>query len=355
MPNKEKAKQRLRGIAASAMHYSGASRVLQMGEEYHWRILMYHRVVRPQDSRYPLQPGMYVTPETFELQMNYLHDHAHVVPLDELAGNIAQGNSIAPRTVAITFDDGWADVYSNACPILTRYKLPATVFLVTSFVGTNESLWSDKVALALTALQNEKQYLQTACLRIKQNSEIDPGICSQILAVLEFTGGEPIAGVLDTLIESLKNLSLQQRKTTVSSISALAREFTSMKLLRSFLNWEEVREMAKSGISFGSHGHKHYPLPELSEAQINDEIDNSYQVFRERDLAPSLVFCYPGGDYDENTQGILAQKEIRFALTTDKMPNLGTLPMLLSRIAIHDDISNTVPLFTSRVWVEGVF
>ena len=355
MDKTAKAKLKVRELAANTLHYSGLSRVMQFGLSHPWRVLMYHRILNPELNSYPLQPGMYVTPDTFEQQMRYLKEEANVVPLDELAQNIAQGNYIEPRTVAITFDDGWNDIYQHAWPILRYYKLPATVFLVTSFIGSNETLWGDKVALALISLRKQKHYLHSIKARVQEIHTSGRSITDELLQLLHQQEDEHLVEQLDSIIENLKTLSLQDRKNVVSTLTHLAKEFTDMKRPRSFLNWEEVREMAEGGIIFGSHTHKHYPLTELAEVQINDELHNSYQTLREHGITASQVFCYPGGSYNDKTQQALAKRQIRFALTVEKVPDLDAFPLLLSRISLHEDISSTIPLFASRVWIEQVF
>ncbi len=350
-----KAKLKVRELAANTLHFSGLSRMIHLRQQYPYRVLMFHRVLDPAGSAYPIQPGMYVSPDTFEMQMRYLKQEAKVVALDELAQDIAQGNYIEPRTVAVTFDDGWLDTYQRAWPILQYYKLPATVFLATSFIGTNETLWADKVALALICLRKQKQYMQSILARINSMKPADPAAAQRLLQILQLQDDAPLTEELDQLVESLKAISLNDRKTLVSNLTHLAKEFTDIKRPRSFLNWAEVKEMAAGGIIFGSHTHKHYPLTELSDAQVSDELQNSMQIMRAHGLIPSQVFCYPGGAYNEHSQSLLAKHQIRFALTVNKHPDLDTFPLLLGRISLHEDISNTAALFTSRVWVETVF
>ena len=111
-----------------------------------WRIITYHRIINPEQSPYPLQPGMYVRPETFDMQMKFLLKNSDVLPLDELLENIIDGKALPRRSVAITFDDGWVDNYTNAFPVLLARKLPVTIFLPTAFVGTGECFWTDRVA-----------------------------------------------------------------------------------------------------------------------------------------------------------------------------------------------------------------
>jgi peptidoglycan/xylan/chitin deacetylase (PgdA/CDA1 family) len=91
-------------------------------------ILTYHSI---SGGHSPLE----VSPALFVEQMEWLKAHALVVPLADLAGNLVAGDSIAPRTVILTFDDGFRDFYSAAAPVLLRFGLPATVFLPTSFLG----------------------------------------------------------------------------------------------------------------------------------------------------------------------------------------------------------------------------
>jgi len=71
----------------------------------------------------------------FERQMAYLAGKGyHVVPLPHLVSMIKRRKSVA-GCVALTFDDGYEDFYTNAIPILQKYKLPATVFLATGLIG----------------------------------------------------------------------------------------------------------------------------------------------------------------------------------------------------------------------------
>jgi len=100
-------------------------------------VLMYHRVL-PKDSpaRRTEQPGMYVSPETLDLHLGELKRHFELVHLDDWLRR-AEARSTLPRLAcAITFDDGWRDNYDFALPVLARHGAPATIFLVSSYIGT---------------------------------------------------------------------------------------------------------------------------------------------------------------------------------------------------------------------------
>ena len=77
-----------------------------------------------------------IEPEDFEWQMKYLVDHGyHSITIDELYAFLEGKGTLPDRPVLITFDDGYVDNYTNAYPILKKYNLKATIFIVTGFVS----------------------------------------------------------------------------------------------------------------------------------------------------------------------------------------------------------------------------
>ena len=95
----------------------------------HPRILMYHMVNTP-DAADPV-PHLAVTPAMFERQIRYLRQTGwHFATVSELIDK-----PIQPKTVAITFDDGYRDNLTNALPVLLRYRAKATVYLIADRTG----------------------------------------------------------------------------------------------------------------------------------------------------------------------------------------------------------------------------
>lgn len=77
-----------------------------------------------------------VEPEDFDWQMKYLVDHGyHTITPDELYDFLAGTGELPERPVLITFDDGYVDNYTTAYPILKKYNLKATIFVVTGFLS----------------------------------------------------------------------------------------------------------------------------------------------------------------------------------------------------------------------------
>ena len=102
------------------------------------RIIYYHRI---DDEMH----RSCVTPAAFRAQMQLLRDRGYrVVPLADLARGLSGREAFAPKTVAITFDDGFADNHRHAFPALAALGLPATIFVATGAVGGSLRVLRDR-------------------------------------------------------------------------------------------------------------------------------------------------------------------------------------------------------------------
>jgi peptidoglycan/xylan/chitin deacetylase (PgdA/CDA1 family) len=94
-------------------------------------ILMYHNI----DEHYK-ESRLSVSPQSFSGQMEFLKRHNYnIVSLERLTQLVESKRPIPYKTVAITFDDGYLNNYTEAFPILKRYNIPATIFVVVDKVG----------------------------------------------------------------------------------------------------------------------------------------------------------------------------------------------------------------------------
>ena len=93
-------------------------------------ILCYHRIADHPKS-YTVLPVA-----EFEAQMAHLKTHDYnVVPLTEIVDALQYGEKLPPKTVALTFDDGFKDNYTVAYPILKEYNYPATLFIYPQYIS----------------------------------------------------------------------------------------------------------------------------------------------------------------------------------------------------------------------------
>jgi peptidoglycan/xylan/chitin deacetylase (PgdA/CDA1 family) len=105
-------------------------------------ILMYHYIrYSPDRAGVPLS----VPPPDFHAQMQYLKDHGYTtITMRDLDLALMGRGSLPPRPVALTFDDGYADFYSTAVPVMRRLGLTATSYIPTMLVGRpNYMSWTE--------------------------------------------------------------------------------------------------------------------------------------------------------------------------------------------------------------------
>ena len=75
-------------------------------------------------------------PQTFRRQMKFLSEaDFNVVSLKTLGKNFLENVPLPPKTLVLTFDDGFQNFYSEAFPVLNEYNFTATVFLITDYCG----------------------------------------------------------------------------------------------------------------------------------------------------------------------------------------------------------------------------
>lgn len=298
-------------------------------------ILTYHRVVSDhmvQDEH--IQAGMYVRGQSFEAHINYLRKHFNIISLDDLL-DLWQTNRLKSHQsyCVITFDDGWKDNYQFAFPVLMKYRIPATIFLVTDFIGTARWFWPDHMMLLL-----EK-------CRQHTTGEADRKAVSTILAEtigVTLSAGDSIDP--DAIIEFCKGVEVDRIHRIIDRLSrALHMDLPTQRVL---LNWDEVREMAGKGVTFGSHSGSHRIMTQIPLSEVKTELIDSRNTMLQQGIKPVPVFCYPNGNFDRDIQelvresGYLAAVGCEVGLERNRPGDL----FALKRIGLHEDSSASVPL-----------
>jgi len=110
--------------------------VFWLSPRYTVPILMYHHFGSNESS-------LFVTPENFDRQMSYLKNKGYeIISLNELVEGIKNNKKFRHNTVVITIDDGYKDNYIHAYPVLKKYGLPTTIFIVGNFIGKRPDFMS---------------------------------------------------------------------------------------------------------------------------------------------------------------------------------------------------------------------
>lgn len=335
-------KQAMRRAVAALLFYSGLNALYRRAtRRKSAAILAYHRVLPAADARRGcVQPGMYVTDKSFEMQMQYLSRHYRVVAATDLIATLRSGALFEESTCGITFDDGWRDTYDHAFPILRRYGLPATVFLVTDHVGRFRMFWPDRMA------RLAGQYWTTRGRR-RGDGVLSPALARLGIIDLAADHGRLAADKVDELIEQMKDLEAEEIEQIVGELETLVGEQSSGE--RSVVNWAEVEVMRQAGVSIGSHTRTHLLLTRASKERAREELVVSRAEIERRLAEPCRGFAYPNGDCDADVKNVVAES-YEWAVTTQRgLVRPGDDPFGLKRLMIHEDGTCTKALFACRI------
>lgn len=299
-------------------------------------VLMYHRILdSPESEAVPVQPGMYVKPSTFRQHLAFLKSRFHVLHLSEVAARIRAGKSVG-GCCAITFDDGWQDNYTLAYPLLKEFNLPATIFLATGFIGTERCFWPEEAGFYLQQPRVVKAGRDCSILRpFLDNLPVD-------------TMG---AQRLEHAIAALKAMSTEEREVIIARMHDLSGKNPPVGLL---MGWDAVKRMQEESlVVFGAHSHNHVILDQVPLVQAEQEILKSREILTNKLGAPPDLFAYPNGNYSKELQHKVKKHGFNVAVTTRKDWFNNSVSLLeIPRIGVHEDVSRTMPLFISRLFLK---
>jgi len=289
---------------------------------------MYHRVLpRAEAVTNAVEPGMFVSPETFARHLTWLDEHFTVMPLHEVMARLRDGRKVPQGACSITFDDGWRDNLVHALPALEKRGLPATIFVVTDRVGTRDGFWPDEVNRRLAGMQ------PSATREVAHQLAISPPTVSS-----------------HTILMHLKATPEEERSGQLEIIRALTRDPRSAT--RELLDWDELDVLASRGVDIEAHGATHAILTGLKLEHARHELAAPLRKLRERGHSRHALFAYPSGAFDPAIVRLAREVGYRAAFTTQVgLASSASDPLCQPRVAVHDDISRTRAEFLR--WVPG--
>lgn len=238
-------------------------------------IVGYHRVV--EDFNHSAEksiPSMLISTRMFERHVDWLAKRFRLVSLDEIGLHLENERPFHAPTAAITFDDGYGDVYRNAFPVLKRKGIPAAIFVVTDLVGTSRLQIYDRLYLALNSRFSSPYQMMTQLLTTLSQREIE-----QIVQSFE-----QIAPIDKRVIDEMAPLT-----------------------------WEMLAEMQREGITIGSHTRSHTLLTQESPERAQAEVSESRKALEEKLKAPIRHFAYPDGRFNTPVVKAVNAAGYRFA------------------------------------------
>jgi peptidoglycan/xylan/chitin deacetylase (PgdA/CDA1 family) len=298
-------------------------------------ILAYHRVNEGLNDPQRLM----ICPDCFAEQMDALREMTCPVRLEDLLGRLKKQGHREPPLSAVTFDDGYADNFRVALPILKRMGIPATVFVATDAIGCAREFWWDELERIL--LQPHRP--DALCIRLgnkeyKWSFESDCSVPGRSWDVCEPPCMVAQKAYLQ-IAAHLRSCPLREQEMLLAELCKWAGIERRPRDAYRTLTEKEIKQLAGEDlICIGSHSISHCNFGILDRASQAWEIRSSQA--RLTRLAGSLVrtFAYPYGrteDYNRLTLRVLKKNGFEYACTT--VPGVvtrWTSPLQLPRFTV---------------------
>jgi peptidoglycan/xylan/chitin deacetylase (PgdA/CDA1 family) len=300
---------RVKATLASAIvraqdHWIGAMLARPVGQPL---ILGYHRVVDDFSAVAQTEmPSMLIGRAMFERHIDVIGRHFRFAGLDEIGARIESGEPFTERVAAVTFDDGYRDVYEQAYPLLVSKGIPAAVFVVTDLVGRTSWQHHDRlyrlVAKAFAAWEQPQRRLLgllsdlgvPAAERLEGHASADTAL-GMVSALVPALSHHNVGMVLDGLEAAVGN----------GFGGAAPRTLT----------WPMVLDMRRHGFVIGSHSHTHVSLPTESKETVAEELEGSKRTLEQALGEKVAHFAYPGGQFTDAVVEAVDRAGYRFAYT----------------------------------------
>jgi peptidoglycan/xylan/chitin deacetylase (PgdA/CDA1 family) len=261
----------------------------------------------------------------FRRQMAFLKKKYQVVSLTEGWQRLQTGEAAWPPLVAVTIDDGFADNYQLAFPVLKELSIPATVFLATDFIDNGRMPWPTRLGALLSATAHRRMDFPFAMAIARRQEKVV---------------------ALSRLKKWLAPLPPFERFIRLDELAAHLADHNEQTIAP--LSWPRIREMRDAGIAFGSHSQFHSILPQVDAAIRREELRRSKARIEAELSEECALFAYPNGDHDVETSRDVAACGYRLAVTQNWGANsVNSPPLALRRIEIpyHDSFAS----FAGRV------
>lgn len=249
------------------------------------RVLMYHRFAPAGDFRR-------LGAEVFDRQVRYLRRHFATCRFDDLVRRLREGGVSGRPTATITVDDGYLDFYEVAYPILQRYGVPATVFVVSRFADQAMWLWFDALHYLVHAARPGRYRLDGGRAPIDLDLGPPAGREAAWHAVADacwplFPDGR---AAFIRALELLLDLELPARPPD---------RYRAM-------TWDELKGLDAGLIEIGAHTCTHPVLSRLPASELEVELTHCKVAIEHHLGLPVRSFCYPFGRAEDYSPAVTA-------------------------------------------------
>lgn len=283
------------------------------------RVLFYHRF--GEGSRF-------MSAQVLETQLRYLKRHFNPISLGQFMEANVLGNPLPANAVVVTIDDGYADFLQIAYPLLQRYSIPATLYVVSQFAAGELWLWFDRIRYVCEHCELPEVAIDTAHeeLRVMLASPTEREAAWDRLAT--YALALPVL-VREQLIEQLSQVA------QVAIPSRAPARFTA-------LTFAQLRSLDPALIEIGAHTRTHATLSGCTGVELENEVAGCRNELEHALDRPVAHFCYPNGQAgDFGTAAIRCVQAARYrsaCISFGGLTALDSHPLLLPRIPASADL-----------------
>jgi len=281
--------------------FFGAAEIMHRIRGYQYAsVLCYHSITHDDEI---IDDFCFVSESEFDEQIKYLSDHFEVIHLSHLSKY--RNMKLSKPLAIVTFDDGFYNNYEIAFPILKKYNVPASIFITTSLIDSNDTVWFCHL---INALQQTKITQFTWLNDVYDISS--EGSLGQVSSRIQSKIKEKHPAVLNKMLEDLFVILGYKKEAFFDKKSSFA-----------MLTTGNIKEMKNSKlVEFGAHTHNHYILSKLTTDESEAEIYNSIKLINSWVEENTKIFSYPNGriqDYTDAHKKALRNKDIEYAVSTE--------------------------------------
>jgi peptidoglycan/xylan/chitin deacetylase (PgdA/CDA1 family) len=258
-------------------------------------IIMYHGIdtkgTNPYNQRHT---GV----KDFEKHIIFLKKKCNIISVKDYFEEKFIKNKI---NVAITFDDGYLNNYTNAFPILEKYKVPATFYCTGLNKTEDDILWADFLNIASTLTDKEL--------------EIEGEIFIKKKSV--YTSSRTGKNIYETVKNVKPDYSFKQ--SIYDSLSFLTfKNDSKYDEYWKLMSDEQIKEISNSNyVTIGSHGFYHNNLGNISTENAKKEIEDSVNYLQNLTQKTIDSIAFPDGSYNKHVLDICEQYGLKYQMTTE--------------------------------------
>lgn len=264
------------------------------GKRSRLTIFIFHRVLPQSDPLLPWEPDAH----RFEVIVRFIKENFAVLPLADAVRHLSTG-SLPAAAASITFDDGYADNFTVAAPILKRHGLEATFFIATGFIDGGR-MWNDTVIEAV---------------RKTPDGDLDWCDLGLGLHALADTGSRVTA--YQAILGQLKYFDGIRRCELAAEIARRSGLPADSDLMMTRM---QVARLHQMGMSIGGHTVNHPILAKLSDDEARYEIQAGRKVLIDWIGVEPELFAYPNGvpnkDYTSRDVDLVRESGFLAAVST---------------------------------------